>query len=215
MTLSSNNIIEILAFLTSVACYRRMHPVLLRWFIPFLFFIVLIELTGRYVSKVLHQPNAWIYNISTTVEFLFYSFILFKSISTPLYRSVISSFILGYPILVVLNILFLQTPPAFHSYTMMVGCLAMVLFTCFYFREILLQSQKINLLRTPLFWIACGLFIFYAGVFFYHAFYQALVNAKVDFGGRVFKAINNSLIYVLYGCFIIAFICPRKTTKSL
>ena len=70
-----------------------------------------------------------------------------------------------------------------------------------------------SLLTDPLFWICTGILFFYLGDFFYNVFYNFLVTQGMDTGRRLFKAINNNLIIVLYSCFIIAFICSHNSRK--
>lgn len=201
------------AFLASVVWYANLRHTKLHWFVPFLLFIVVVEIYGRYVAKVLHTSNTWIYNISTTIEFIFYSYIFYHSYHTKKFRKIIQYFAIIYPLLVMLNISLFQKPPAFHSYTMALGCLAMIIFSGFFFIDLLRNEHKLNLLRLPMFWIASGLLFFYLGSFLFHAFYNIIVVSKVDIGGKLFRAINNNLIFVLYGSFIVAFICPRKVNK--
>src|SRR5688500_16270722 len=68
---------EIAALATSIIFWYKLRHTKLSWLLPFLIFIVVVELTGRYIRKELHQPNAWLYNISVPIEFLFYGFIFY------------------------------------------------------------------------------------------------------------------------------------------
>jgi ABC-type multidrug transport system fused ATPase/permease subunit len=208
--LDIHNYIEILAFLTSAASYDKLKSGYLRWFIPFLFFIVLIELTGRYFRTVLHEPNAWIYNISTTIEFLFYGSIFYQTYQNSRYKSIVKWFLFLYPVAAALNILFIQGYQYFHTYTMSLGALCMVIFACLYFIDLLNAGKKLDLVRTPMFWIASGLLFFYLGNFVYELLFDIIELKQYDFERRLFRAINNSLILVLYSCFIIGFLCQRK-----
>ena len=71
-TLALYNYVEILAFLVSLVTYHRIRKSALKTFPLFLLFMVFIELTARYIRQVLGETNVWLYNISTTIEFVFY-----------------------------------------------------------------------------------------------------------------------------------------------
>lgn len=211
--LSFFNYLEIAALVTSVGMYSKIRTTILRWFVPFLFFIVLVELTGRYVRRVLHAPNAWIYNMSTILEFLFYAFLFYHAYSRKSFKHWVCMFALIYPAIALINILFIQGFYYFHSYTMSVGSFFMILFSCLYFYELLLDTQERHLLRTPMFWITSGILFFYLGDFLYNTFFVFIENNQLDFTRKLFKAINNNLIIVLYACFIVGLVCQKTPNK--
>lgn len=217
MSLFSLNIcFELSAFIVSVLAYPRIKGTPIRLFPFFLFFIVGVELTGRYL-KILFPAyhNGWLYNISTTIEFIFYAYIFEKQLRSPALRKAASRFMLVYPLLVLLNLLFVQGFRQFHSYTMVVGSISMIIFCSLYFYELLLNPLEGDLRRDPMFWISTGILFFYLGDLSYDILFNLLQKYATNTSGKLFQNINNNLILMLYSCFIIAFLCRRNPRKSL
>lgn len=212
--LSIYNWIEILALIASVVFYSKIKNSPLRWFILFLLMVVTVELTGRYFRKVLHQPNAWLYNISTVLEFLFYTYLFHTHFNRRNHKTSTKYFLYIYPVLAFINIVFIQGFENFHSYTMSVGSFFMILFSGFYFAELLKTPVRLKLHQIPMFWIASGILFFYLGNLLYELAFQFIEYNKLDFQHKIFQAINNNLILVLYSFFIIAFACSRKENSS-
>lgn len=118
-----------------------------------------------------------------------------------------------YPMLVVLNMTFIQGFIEFHSYTNALGSVLMVIFCSLFFYELLLNPLEGELHKVPMFWVSTGILFFYLGDLSFDLLYNLL---KYDAMGRdLFKSINNNLILILYSCFIIAFLCQRSLVKSL
>lgn len=214
-SLPIDNYFELGAFIVSMLFYPRLKGTPFRTFPFFLFFIVLVEFAGRYISVALHQKNLWLYNISTTLEFVFYAYIFGLHLRDPVFKKLASRFIIFYPLLVLLNILFVQGFWEFHSYTMVVGSIFMIIFCCRYFYELLQSPLEGDLLRDPMFWISTGILFFYLGDFSYNLLFNLLQKYAANTGGKLFRSINNNLILILYSCFTIAFLCRKNPRKSL
>lgn len=206
---------EILAFIISVITYRHLKGTPFRPFPFFLLFIVLIELTGRYMTRILHVHNAWLFNISTTIEFIFYAYIFNRTLQTPRYKITTRWFIIIYPILVTLNILFIQGPTNWHSYTYTLGSACVILFCVLFFYELLLNPVEETLQHDPLFWFTTGILFFYLGGLSFNLLYNLLQRYATSTAGKLFQNINNNLILILYSCFIMAFLCKRTLPRSL
>jgi hypothetical protein len=210
-----DNYFELAALIISILCYPRLKGTPFRTFPFFLFFIVLVEVAGRYISAVLYQKNLWLYNISTTFEFVFYAYIFGHQLREPAFKKAVFSFMIVYPVIVLLNLLFIQGINEFHSYTMVLGSIFMIIFCCRYFYELLQSPLEGHLLRDPMFWISTGILFFYLGDFSYNLLFNLLQKYAANMGGKLFRSINNNLILILYSCFIIAFLCRKNPRKSL
>jgi hypothetical protein len=205
---------EVAAFLTSVITWYKLRHTKLRWFLPYLFFIVLVELTGRYIKKELNQNNAWLYNMSVPIEYLFYTFIFCIHYRTKWFRQLAEMFIIGFFLYASITFLAKGITGTFHSSFLLYGSLFMLLFGCLYFYEILNTDEKLILLKEPIFWVASGIFLFNAGEFFYNLFFNLLRENKLDNQLKLFSSINNKLIWVLFTCFSIAFIWISRRYKK-
>ena len=213
--LSINICFELAAFTVSALAYPKLKVTPLRLFPFFLLFIALVEFTGRYIHAVLLQKNAWLYNVSTTIEFVFYAYIFESQFRNKAFKKAAIRFMLFYPLLVLLNLLFVQGFKNFHSYTMVVGNIFMVIFCGLYFYELLLNPLEGELRRDPMFWISTGILFFYLGDLSYDLLFNLLQKYATNTSGKLFQNINNNLILMLYSCFIIAFLCRKNPRKSL
>ncbi len=215
LRLAAIDYVEMITLLISIFCYRKTKGTALGLFPFFLLFIVVAEAAGFYIAKVLHRPNAWLYNITTVAEFCFYSFFFSRIFKTNRSRQAALAVLCIYPAAAFCNILFIQGFNSFHSYTMVLGSLCMIFFCCTYYYQSLSNPEKKQIHADPLFWIVTGIFFFYLGDIFYNTLYNILVKYNIDTGKRLFLAINNNLIFVLYACFAAGFILWKKNTQKL
>ncbi len=74
-------------------------------------------------------------------------------------------------------------------------------------------SLAISLYKLPLFWISVGVLIYYAGGFLFNALYSYLLSNRYELSNSLNGLINKGLNYVLYLCFIYAFVCARPMKK--
>lgn len=203
--------IEITALLISIFYFKKLRGTVFQLFPYFLTIIVIIELFGLYTGKILHKPNAWVYNISTVFEFCFYGYCFSKILIQKKNKRLANYFLVCYPVIAAINILLVQGLFEFHSNTMVVGSLCMVFFSCLYFYESLLIPETKQIHKEASFWIVTGIFFFYLGGILYNCLYSLLMRHNTGF--KLFLLVNNNLVFVLYSCFIIGFIVwknPRK-----
>jgi len=207
---------EIAALLTSIIFWYKLRHSKLCWLLPYLIFIVAIELSGRYIRTELHQPNAWLYNISVPIEFLFYGLIFYLHYNRNSFIQLTKFFLILFAIFALCNILFIQGFQKFNTNILKVGNFSMIILGCLYFTELLSRNERVNFLREPMFWLATGILLFNTGEFFYSLFSDYLIKNHLDKPRKIFSSINNKLIWVLYTCIVISIICtrPRKHQKA-
>jgi hypothetical protein len=197
---------EAISFIVALACLPWMHKRFLKWFAPFLMIIVVVEISGWYLPRVLHKHNAWIFNFSVPTEYLFYSFIYYEALETLKFKSFCKIIGIAYGVFCVL-ILITHGVFIFQNQMLVVGNLLGICFACIYFFEILKKEQVIDLVREPMFWITCGVFLFNLGEVTYTLFRPILTANRWDVALTIFKAVNNKLIFWLYGCITIGLLC--------
>src|SRR5688572_6352391 len=98
-----NMYFELAAFLTAAILWRSLDRCGLRWFIPFLFIIVVAEFSGRYLYKELKQPNAWVYSFVVPIEYLFYAGIFWLHFKRSVNRSIAIIFLVGFAVYTVIT----------------------------------------------------------------------------------------------------------------
>ena len=205
---------EFAALLASVLFWRSLKHSRLRWFLPFLAFIVIAELCGRYLYKELRQPNAWLYNLVVPVEYLFYSTIFILYYTKKRNQVIAKLFLLIFTAYAAISLVFLNGIYIFNDNFLLVGSFFMI-FLCilFLFEQYNNQEGK-TIWYFPMFWISIGILLFNAGEFSYNLLSRFLIGEDMDPSLKFFRSINNKLILVLYTCFIIAFICQKTSETS-
>ncbi len=219
MQFSTDFYFEILSLLASIFYFIQKRNKIILYFIPFLFTTVVVEFIGGwYLSKVIR--NYAIYNVFTTVEFVFYSFLFYLNFQKPAFKKAVLFLMPFLIIAVVLNMIFVQGfNITFNSYTFLLGSFYIVVFCCCYFYEsVLPENIDLQLIKQPFFWITSGLLIFYLGSVIINALFEYLRNNDLQAEGiRIYGIINHSLNVILYSSFCVAFyLCPnnRKTSSS-
>jgi len=224
LRLYSHLYLEIICLLTALLNYRHLKKSNgFIYFIPFLFITVVVELSAKFLLTAENENNGGIdrsvrymmFNIFTTFEFIFYSWIFLFQISSNSLKKIISVSIPVYAILVIVNIFFVQGIYKFHTYTYLLGSFLMVVYSCFFFYESILPDYiKTKLSMQPFFWICIGLLIFYLGSVIINALFEYLTSAALKKQGtRIYSFINSSLNVVLYGAFSIGFVLCRNNRK--
>ena len=217
MQFSFDYYFEVISLLASIFFYTQKRNKIILYFIPFLLAPVLIETIGI-ISGAQGKPNYLMYNIFTTVEFLFYTFLFTIFLKTIFFKKIARIFFPSFLILVILNMLFLQGPGiTFNTYTFLVGSFFIVIFCCCYFYEAVLpENIDLQISRQPFFWISSGLLIFYLGSVIINSLFEYLRNNDLqNEGTKIYGFINHSLNVILYSSFCVAFyLCPNNKKIS-
>lgn len=211
---------ELICLFTAIFFYIQKRNKLLLYFIPFLLLTVIVEFIGQWLA--LHKGESVdgkyaMYNVFTTIEFLFYSFLFYIHFKRSFFKRLVLAFIPFFTSLVILNMIFIQgINKTFNTYTFLLGSFFIVVFCCCFFYESVLPDQiDQQLSKQPFFWIASGLLIYYLGSVIINALFEYLViyDLRVE-GQKIYKFINNSLIVILYSLFCIAFYLCRNNKKT-
>ena len=212
MYFSFYEIILAAAFITGIIRYRALDP-LLRKFVLLLGLTLFMETIG-WLTSVKHIRNLWIFNFFTCFEFLFYSYVFNRLLENGRWVRVIKWAMLIYLILFLLNIFFIEGFERFHTITYRIGSVMVVLCCCLYLRQLMHTPSFEPVSRNPFFWTTTGLLFFYTGFFFYMSAASILLYTKLTIDRIVWEAISGTLNIILYGSFIIAFLCQRIPKKK-
>lgn len=188
---------------------------MLKYFIPFLLLTVVVELLGIWFSYK-SIKNYWLYNIFTTIEFIFYSFLFYLHFRRTVFKKIALGFI---PFLILsdaANLAFIQGTKYFHTYTFLLGSFFIVVFCCFFLYESILPEHiNQHLSKQPFFWICIGLLIFYLGSVIINALFEYLrSNDLQQEGKKIYGIINHTLNVLLYSSFSVSFFLCRNNRKT-
>jgi hypothetical protein len=203
-----------ISLLTSILSYpkRRTANLYLKVFPFYLCITFIIECVGNY--RWSHRlSTATLYSLFGVFEFAFYFFVLHQLIKGKTAKKIVRYVMVGYPILFLINILFVQTA-GFHSITYSIGCLIVVSICIYYFFELFQATHSTNLLNEPPFWICTGLLFFYCCTFPYFALSNFLINFPDIIMDNI-STLLNLMNCLLYSLFTIAFLCKIRIRKSM
>jgi hypothetical protein len=208
MKLDIHHYIEITALLVSILVWPHIRKSFLKWLLPFLLFIVGIEIAGKYIASVLHKNNGWLYNVSIPLEYVFYSFVICQSVKNRFSKKVILFSAVIFCIYVLYTNVVSPGIMKFNAGFLFYGSGLMVFFSCLFFWDLFSEKAVINPLKHSAFWVVSGLFLFNLGEFSYNLFADILFE-KRDKTAVFFHQINNYLNLVLYICISIGLLCSR------
>ena len=208
--LSIHNYFEVLALVCSIVFWRNIRNTPLQWFVPFLFFIVSVEFLGRYMRTELKVSNAWLYNISVPVEYLFYVFIFFSFFRKKISRWLSIVFLALFSLYVIIFLL-INGIALFNRNVLIVGSCSLIIFDVLYLIELYISRGIMNLNQHRVFWIAVGVLLFNAGEFSYDLLTKFFFANRMDTGAVIFRSINKYLNLFLYLCISISFLWKKDS----
>jgi hypothetical protein len=205
---------ELLSLIVAIINYRYLKGSNLVWFIPFLILTNVQEWGSRFGFYSHNGSNALSLNIFSTLEFLFYSWLFYNEIKIIRFKKIIITTITVLLISIIVNVLFLQGPHIFHTFTFLPGSVLMVSYILLYFYDLFLKDEEVRLIKNPMFWICTGLLFYYPGMFFVYGFFHVVSEEMAIEYGKLFILMANIFNIILYSCFTIAFLCRRWKSIS-
>lgn len=209
MTLSSANYAEIFATLICTYCFVRKPSFFNRWFTPFLWFTLMVELTGKLMTYD-REGKMLLYNIFNFIEIVFYLLVFYfvsprqeRTVVLPIFITVASLFCM-------VNLIWGQGFWQYNSYSLVLGSVLLVI-SCLreYFRILSSDAEPV-FVKWALICITTGLFIFYAGNFAMGTFMAFLIKQYPQTFVMLYKTVNHNLNVFLYLAFGIGFIVELK-----
>ena len=150
----------IASFLVSLLLYKQPGtPIYLKLFSPFLGITLLVEGYGHYLQDQ-GLTNYTVYSYFTTIEFVFYLYVLSCVINNSKMRLAIRCISVINALISLINILFIQKNE-FSSITYSLSCLLIIFFSIYYFFDHFRHPRQMRLTNEPEFWICLGLLFYY------------------------------------------------------
>ncbi len=207
MQLGIHNYAEIFSAIVCTFCFLRKPSLLNRWFTPFLWLTVFLELTGKLLTiKGYLYEKVLMYNIFNGVEFVFYLGIFYWLNTEPNNKRLLRLMITVFLAFFLFNLFFLQGFWQYNNQTTTVGAI-LIITTCLYEYYNLYNREDVDGVRKwPVIFIASGLIIFYAGNFPNNALMTQMIKTDAKAARMLYATINNNLNLVLYSLFSLGFI---------
>lgn len=188
-----------------ITLLRKEHPSHLALFIAYLVLTFFVEITG-YILVVQQRENIPIYNVYMIINFSYLIFLLRSFLQDEGIRKVLSWANIIFIIIALINLLFVQKWHNFNTYTFILGSIAMVICSIYYFYHRMKFPDSQNLLSDPTFWIATGLLFFYTCSLPIMGLINFVSNIP-RYVSNSFYLINLSLNIILYSLFSISLLC--------
>jgi hypothetical protein len=200
-------IILSISFLSSLISFKLHYPFHLKLFSILLGITLLVEYFASFGLHFLKtKSNIPLYNAFMLVEFEVYAWYFLQIIRFPLIKKVIAAFLILFPLFWVTTVFFIFGIEHWNSYLVIAGSAFTVFLSGIFYYQLFTASELTKLTKSPEFWIATGLIVFYTcnlpflGMFnFLTRNYETLAYKLED--------VLQLLDAVMYSTFIYAFLC--------
>src|SRR6478609_3423791 len=133
---------QIISLFAAILFYIRKRDKIPLYFIPFLFTTVSVESFAMFGTFPDSFRKMAMYNVFTTLEFLFYSFLFYLHFRRLVFKKMVLVLIPLFVLAVIINLSFIQgLNKTFHSYTFLLGSFFIVIFCCCFFYESILPDK--------------------------------------------------------------------------
>jgi hypothetical protein len=203
-------IMEGLACITGFLCWARLSPRFWRSFPFFLLIITCCEFAGWYMNGHGIKGSKAMYSYFVIpLEFLFMHFLYYKNLPHYFKKTVISLSVIYVLALITEQVFLKDVKWIWLSMSYSVGNITLLILGIIYFLQLANFDTITNYKRQTFFWVNLGLMFFYVATLPYYAMFKTLYETEAE----LFKALSWVAVilnYVMYGTFIIGFLCSRK-----
>jgi len=181
--------------------------------IPYLLITILIEAAGYYFRVELKKPNYAFYNFFMIIQLLFFAFLFYKFHQSKKIKQWVPVFVITF-ILFFISEGIINSFASYNKYSRQFLSVFIVFFSCIFYFSILRDDTIKSPVKYPPFWIVTGLFFFYFGSIAMFAFYDKVSQIKLSGNLSFYTLVMGCLSCILYGSWIIGFICKKKQDLS-
>ena len=196
--------LELLAAIFATVYFKKYRDSSDKFFVYFLWYTFLLEITGRLLEKAFGLNNIWLYNAFTITSFLFYFYWFINILNGKTLKKIVIIFA-GVFLIVAFVSLYYESWLVYHKYAFIVGALFVLVLTVLHFYQLLRSDEVLEVRFKLSFWISTGLLLFYMGMI-----PLFILSEYMRVRSFSFNVILISLNVILYSCYIIGFIWTKK-----
>jgi hypothetical protein len=196
--------IQLIAAIVGVWNYKKLSLPREKYFILFLWFTFLVELTKLLLKDVFEIESSLGHSIYSIISFLFYFYWYYDILESRFSRIITLLFTTAF---LTMSTLAFLLPEEFggKGYAFVTGAISLLVLTFFHFYQ-LLRSDEVLIVKYKLsFWVSTALLLFYMGIL-----PLILLAEYLDVKGSSYTIILICLNLILYGCYIIGFVWTKK-----
>lgn len=210
----------LLCAIFSLKSFRLKWPKHLRTFSIYLLVTLTLDMLGSFWKLEAFrwfsgkEDNIWILNVEMVAGRAILSYYFVQLLSSDRLKTAITTFLLFYLVLGVVNYLMIQKPAPLNTYSIAIGNVAVIFFCMLYFREILNAKDLVQLYKMPEFWIAIGTLIYFLFSLPLITGFEFIARDKAvkEFTNRYWQ-FNDAFLIFTYTLYLIAYLC-RPHPKS-
>jgi len=196
-------ILPFIVLLTGILTFKKYKNSKLKYFLFFIFYAFLTELSSYYIGFILRKSTFLIYNIYILLSTIFYLLLFYFYIKRN--NFFIKLMLIIFVAFYLYNYIFIQnTLYTSQTNTLLLGSIFIIISAIFLFVELLNSDDILIINKLLLFWVSIGIFLFYVGI--------VPIFVMADFLNYrgLFDYIILSLNIIMYSCFVIGFIISKK-----
>jgi hypothetical protein len=191
---------------------------------------ICIETIGWYLKNKLGiYDNGWLFNFNLFINVCFSIWMIAQAGPLRKFKKSLYEVIFLFLLFALINLFFFEGLKVYNSKTEVFSDILFIIISCYFFYALLTEVNYRNVFRYEYFWYANGLLFYSLGAVVLYLYYsyiksqylyalahysEAEAKSIIDQSSRVFQRINGALNIILYGSFLIAFICRNRNTKS-
>jgi len=191
-----------IALLVAIVRYNRINTGSQRYFIVYLVGMIILETLAALCVKQWGN-NVLVYNLVDVFMTSFFVFLFYKTLKQKIWVFVLSA-VAGIAFLV--SIFFENWLKDFNVFFLFTATLVLLVLVFRFYIEFLNSDELVDFKTNPQFWATTGILIFYLG----YLPIQVYIS-KID--GSLPPLMYSAIGFLnlpLYGCIIIALLCPQK-----
>lgn len=201
---------EIIALLAALLLITNKRFGYWRLFPLYLAFVLLIEF-GGYYYKIHRWPNYFFYNLLWLVQATFFAFLFYRFHTSKRIKYLVF-IVFGIFMLFFISEGIYRSFSDYFKYSRQFLSLFVVLFGCTFYYSIISNDSINTPLKFAPFWVVTGLFFYYLGSAAMFALYDKVSKIKLANDASFYSLVMGSLSAILYGTWIIAFVCRKRQT---
>jgi len=164
------------------------------WLSLVIFVYAITEFLFFFTGKHLHQNNLYLTHIVPVIEFA----LLVCFFRVTLSEKAIKILIISFTILSILNVLFVENLNEFNTLARAIEALILIIISLMYFYTLLQDLSEQYIERSPLFWIATSILIYFSGSFFIFIYGNYIMpSAKLSLTFWAIHALFSIIKYIL------------------
>lgn len=185
-------------------------------FVYYLLAVVLIEASGFYLRTVVKVPNTQLYNFLMLVQAMFFCYVFYRYHTSRSTRRWIAGSLVLFLVFFVAETIYRSGDSLnnYNRYCRIILGIQVIVFSCSFYFALLRDDSVRQLLLSGSFWIVTGLFFYYLCSTPMFTFYKEISKIKLSGSVSFYNLVMGCINAILYGSWIIAFICIRKNLSS-